>query len=220
MKHLLILISALTLILPNTSFGQGQNNNYDIDSEDLKNIFKEQGINIFKYSFELEKGEYISISYEIYENKKIVDEKNVIEDIQIDNDMRFDHHLSRKDTIVLHRFYFFKENDTLSMRQKLPGVELVQKIDLSNVEIGDFNSRTGVDLNLPGRQEILFYYGLLKKNEGIKKTNGWLTCSSGISKDKLITDYDFVILFYAEKITKERTKTIIEEIKPKKPNKN
>lgn len=216
MKYLWILISAFALFITDSTFGQGQNNNYDIDSENIKSIFKEQGIDIFKYPFELKKGEYISISYEIYESKKIVANKNLIEDFQIENEMIIDHHYARKDTIVFHRFYFLKKNDSLSMRQKLPGVEMVQKIDLSKVKIGGFNSRTEVNLNLPGKQEILFYYGLLKESDGIKKTNGWLPCSTGISKDKLTTDYDFVILFYAEKITKERTKTILEEIKTKK----
>ncbi len=44
-------------------FGQGLNNNYEFDNEDVKNIFKMQGIEVFKFPFELKKGEYISLSW-------------------------------------------------------------------------------------------------------------------------------------------------------------
>ncbi len=160
---------------------------------------------IFKYPFSLKKSEYISISYEIFNNGKLTAKKNIIEDLQIENEIRIDHHISRKDTTTFHRFYFFEKNNTLTMRQNLPGIKLVQNIDLSKIEIGSFNSRANIPQDLSKKQEILFYYG--------NKSKGWLNCSTGISKTDLIKSYDFVILFYAEKIKKERTKTILKEIK-------
>ncbi|MDN3667372.1 hypothetical protein ACFFU1_10775 [Algibacter miyuki] len=185
-------------------FGQGENNNYDIDSEDLKSIFEGQGIYIFKYPFALKKGEYISISYDIFENGKLKAKKHVIEDFQIDNGIRINHHIARKDTTVFHRFYFFENKDMLTMRQTLPGIKPVQNIDLSKILAGSFNSRTNIPTDLSKKEEILFYYG--------NKSKGWLNCSTGISKSDLIRSYDFVILFYAEKINKIRTKNILKEI--------
>ncbi len=192
-------------------FGQGENNDFDIDSEDLKSVFEGQGIHIFKYPFDLNKGEYISISYEIFENGKLTAKKHLIEDFQIDNKIKIDHHIARKDTTVFHRFYFFEKNDTLTMKQTLPGIKPVEKIDLSKIVTGSFNSRTNIPTDLSKKEEILFYYG--------NKSKGWLNCSTGISKTDLIKRYDFVILFYAEKIKKERTKTILEEIKSTAHNK-
>jgi hypothetical protein len=186
-------------------FGQGENNNYDIDSEDIKNVFEGQGIHIFKYPFALKKGEYISISYEIFENGKLTAQKHLIEDFQIDNNIEFDHHIARKDTTVFHRFYFFKKKDTLTMTLTLPNIKPVENIDVSKIVSGSFNSRSDIPKDLTKKEEILFYYG--------NTSEGWLDCTTGISKTDLIKRYDFVILFYAEKITKERIKTILEEIK-------
>lgn len=211
MKHLLPTIILLFLI--NFTFAQGLNNKYDIDSEDLKNVFKEQGVDIFKFPFDLKKGEYISISYEIYQEGILMDKKNIIEDMQIGNGITMDHHISRKDTVIFHRFYFLKKNDTLVMRQNFPGASTIQKINLSNITIGGFNSRVNVSPDLLNKEEILFYYGNLKKRKNDGKSKGWLMCSTGIPKNELIKNYDFVILFYAERITKERTKTILKEIK-------
>ena len=186
-------------------FGQGLNNNYEIDSEDLKNVFKGQGIHIFKYPFDLKKGEYISISYEIFEDGKLITSKHLVEDFQIDNKITINHHIARKDTTAFHRFYFFEKNDTLKIEPTLPGIQTTEKIDLSKIVTGGFNSRTEIPTDLSKKGEILFYYG--------NKSKGWLSCSTGITKADLIKQYDFVILFYAEKINKERTKTILEEIK-------
>jgi len=186
-------------------FGQGENNKYEVDTEDIKNVFEGQGIHIFKYPFQLKKEEYISISYEIFEDGKLIEQKNIIEDFQIDNGIRFDHHIARKDTLVFHRFYFYKKNDSLTMKEVLPGIKTLQNIDLSKVKLGGFNSRTNVPEQLSQKEELLFYYG--------NKSGSLLNCSTGILKSDLIKKYDFVILFYADKIIAERTKTILDEIK-------
>ncbi|MDO3695981.1 hypothetical protein QVZ41_14105 [Wenyingzhuangia sp. chi5] len=202
MKNISIFI--ITLFMNITLFGQGTNNKYEIDSEDLKNVFEEQGIHIFKYPFKVDKGEYISISYEVYEKGKLQTRKNPIEDFQIKQGIQINHHISRKDTIAFHRFYFFEKNKSLIMEQVLPGIELNQKIDLSKINFGSFNSRSNVPENLLNKQEILFYYG--------NESDGWLECTTGVSKENLIKSYDLVILFYAEKITKKETKTILKKI--------
>src|SRR5690606_27382070 len=103
-----------------------------------------QGIHIFKYPFALKKGEYISISYELFENGKLTTRKHLIEDFQIKNEIKIDHHIARKDTTVFHRFYFFEKNDTLTMKQILPGIKPIEKIDLSKILTGSFNSRTNI----------------------------------------------------------------------------
>jgi len=164
----------------------------------------------------LKKGEYVSIGCEVYEKGKLIKTNHFIEDFQIDNDIRINHHIAKKDSTVFYRFYFFEKNDTLKMRGIFNGINPVQKFDLSNVAVGSFNSRTDIPKDLLKRHELFFYYGLLKGEEKIKQSDGWLDCSSGLPKDKLIDEYDFVIMFFAEKITKERVATILDEIRESK----
>lgn len=200
----LIKISFLLSLSSLLTFGQGINNEYKVDSEDLVNIFKEQGINVFKFPFELLKGEYISISYEIYEYGKLIERKNVIEDFQTENELQFNHHLCRKDTTLFHRFYFFTEKDSLKMKEVLPGFTTFQKIDISSVGISDFAARTDIDASLPTKREIMFYYALFENSDKMKDNESWLTCPTGKSNDTLIESYDLLILFFAERISAER----------------
>lgn len=193
------------------TFGQEFNNDYKIDSEDLVNIFEEQGINFFKFPFELAKGEYISISYNIYEYGKLIEQRNVIEDFQKENDLQFNHHHCRKDSTIFHRFYFFKERDSLKMKQVLPGFTTFQKIDISKVGISDFAARTNVDVSLPIKREIIFYYALYDNSVKMKENEGWLPCPTGKSNDKLRNSYDLLILFFAERISTERAKSFLGE---------
>lgn len=201
------IITTLSLFFSLILFSQGLNNDYEIDSEDLKKIFEAQVIHIFKYPFELKKGEYISISYDIYKKGKLSTTKHSIEDFQIKNEIKIDNHIARKDTIVYHRFYFIEQESILKLNQNLPGIEISDKIDLSSIKQGTFNSRSNVPTKLTKKEEILFYYG--------NNSNDWLNCTTGISKENLIKDYDLVVLFYAEKISKKRTRTILNEIENK-----
>lgn len=186
------------------TFGQEFNNDYKIDSEDLVNILKEQGVNVFKFPFELVEGEYISISYNIYEYGKLIEQRNVIEDFQKEIDLQFNHHHCTKDTTIFHRFYFFEESDSLKMKQVLPGFTAFQKIDISKVGMSNFATRTNVDASLPIKREILFYYAFYDNSAKMKENKGWLPCPTGLSNEKLINSYDLLILFFAERISAEK----------------
>lgn len=196
-------------------YSQGANNDYSYDMEDVKNIFQMQGINTFKFPFQLKKGEYISISYEVYEFEKKIKSIDIIEDFQIKNDFIIDHHIAKKDTTIYHRFYFMTENDSLIIKSVLPGITSTGKIDISKVAISDMNSWTGTKRDLSEKQAILFYYANYKGSKNYKEQDGWLSCTTDISKDMLIHDYDLVILFYAEKIDAVRAKNILQEEKYK-----
>ncbi|MCI1786413.1 MAG: hypothetical protein LKI59_09825 [Bacteroidales bacterium] len=193
------LIALLFVFIRIYCSGQGLNNNYKIDSEDIKNVFEYEGIHVFKYPFNLGKGEYVSIGYDVFENGKLIENKHIIEDFQTDAGITFNSYISRKDTTALYRFYFLEKGDSLEMHEVMPGFSGLQKIDISKIATGGFNSRINVPADLSVRHELLYYYGLFKNGEKIKKTGGWLPCSTGLPKDKLIRDYDFVIMFYAEK---------------------
>ncbi len=210
MKQLILIVS-LSLFMTNLSFSQKTNNNFEFDTEDFTNLFKEKGINVFKFPFNRTIGEYISISYEIYEYGKLIEKRNIIEDFQTENEIQFNHHHCRKDSLEFHRFYFFEEKDSLKMKQVLPGFSTFQKIDISKVGVADFNTRSHINSNLPEKKEIMFYYALYNDSDKMKKTDGWLPCPTGKSNNKLIESYDFIILFFAERINKDRARGVLGE---------
>jgi hypothetical protein len=204
------MITMFSLISLSSIFGQGLNNDYQLDNEDLKNIFRMQGINVFKFPFELKKGEYISLSYCIYEDgieKKCCD---LIEDFQIKLGINIDHHLSRQDTTVFHRFYFMNQGDSiLNINIVAPGISMNEQIDISKVEVGDFTASLHIGENLPEKKDILSFYALFPESK--KYQEGFLVCATGLPPEKLVANYDFVLIFFAEKITEERVKNILEE---------
>ena len=93
------------------------------------------------------------------------------------------------------------------MIQKIPGFSANQQIDISKVNIGKFERMREVDTNLVQKNLILYYYANYRKSKKDKKANGWLNCSAGNSVEDLKKKFDFVILFYAKRISaKEATK--------------
>ncbi|MGQ1786161.1 MULTISPECIES: hypothetical protein [unclassified Saccharicrinis] len=210
MKNL-VLIFGLSLLTAGLTFSQGTNNDYEFDTEDLSNIFDEMGINVFKFPFELKKGEYISVSYEMYENGKRIKQRNIVEDIQVENGLKFNHHHSPKDTTVYHRLYFYNKGDSLLMQFVVPGISITGKVDIARIGQSSFSARVDILKNLPHKREIMYYYANYKNSEKEKESKGWLNCPAGKSNEELIDRYDLVILFFAERINAQRAKHILEE---------
>ena len=211
MKKVLLFLTSIFFV-SNLCFGQGLNNNYQLDEEDLKNVFKMQGIDVFKFPFQLEKGEYISLSYCIYKNGIEIERCDLIEDIQIEAGIAFNHHLSFRDTTSFHRIYFMNQSDSiLNIRVVVPGISIYKKIDIANIVLSDCTASLNINYKLPVKTDILSYYALFNDSEKLVKYDGSLPCASGLSKEKIISRYDFVLIFFAERITKERVKTILEE---------
>ena len=211
MKKILFILTSLFFI-SHQSFGQGLNNNYQFDDDDLKNVLKLQGINVFKFPFYLNKGEYISLSYCIYENGIEKERCNLIEDFQIEAGFKIDHHLSRQDTTIFHRLYFLNQGDSiLNTRIIVPGITANKKIDISKIELSNFTASLDIKENLPEKRDILSFYALFPESEKYRKSGGSLECATGLSPNELIEKYDFVLILFAEKITNERAKNILEE---------
>ncbi|MDR2579863.1 MAG: hypothetical protein LBC85_02575 [Fibromonadaceae bacterium] len=216
-----VLILAMFLLIFSSSAGQGLNNDFQFDNEDMKNIFELQGISVFKFPFELKKGEYISISYCIYENGIEKERHDLIEDFQIDAEIRFDHHLSRNDTTIFHRIYFMNQSDSiLSIRVIEPGISMNKKVDIIKVGVSGFTASLNIEERLPYKRDIVSFYALYLDSEKYNKNDGWLPCPTGKSPEKLVDECDFVLIFYAERITKERVKNILEEDYYKLKNEN
>ena len=194
----------------NLCFGQGLNNDYQFDNEDLTNIFKMQGIHVFKFPFQLDKGEYISLSYYIYENEIEKERCDILEDIQIGLGLTMDHHLSRRDTTAFHRIYFMTQDDSLNIKVVVPGFSIERKIDISKVESSGCTASLNIDEKLPDKRDILSFYAYFHDSDKYQEY-GFTRCPTGLPTEKMIEYYDFALIFFAERITKERAETILEE---------
>jgi len=216
-KVMLIWLNMFLIFSP--CIGQGLNNDYQFDNEDLKNIFKLQGIDVFKFPFELKKGEYISLSYCVYENGNEKEHCNLIEDFQIDLGFEIDHHLSRRDTTVFHRIYFAVQEDSLNIQVVVPGISMNRKVDISKVEFSDCTASVNINDKLPDKRDILSFYALYHDSNKYQE-GGFSRCPTGLPPKEMVESYDFVLIFFAERITKERAKSILEEEYYKQNNAN
>ena len=144
MKRLLF-IRVLLFLAPGLAFAQGNNNRYDFDQQDLQKIFKSQGIEVFKFPFDLKPGEYVSISYDEYENGRLTKRVDVLEDIYLTAGFDMSpYYISQKDTSTFYRFYFLNQADSvMSINMIMPGMEAGGKFDISKVKLGGFNAYCG-----------------------------------------------------------------------------
>lgn len=210
----IILVLTYFFLISGYNFAQGLNNNYLIDNEDIKNLYQMQGINVFKFPFHLAQGEYISLSYHIYEYGVEKEKCNLIEDFQIEEEIEFNHHIAYKDTTVFHRLYFVNQGDSsLNIRIVVPNISINKTVDISKVALWDFTASLNIKEDLLQKRDVLSFYGLYPDSKKYHETEGILSCATGFSPSQLIEKYDFVLIFFAEKITKQRSKTILEEIR-------
>ena len=198
----------ISLILIITSIC-GMSQEFDIDDEDLRNLLEIQGIHAFKYQFKLQKGEYISIEYDIYKYGEKINNRKVIEGFMKEVGIRFNHHHAKKDTTVYHRFYFYENSDSLEMHEYLPGFKGVQNIDISGVKEGDFKNIKHIASRLSQKRMILYYYSIYPNSKNYKESEGWLTCPTGKSLEELKNDYDFLIVFYADRISAKEAEELL-----------
>ncbi len=211
-KAFLLLIGLITSLV---LYAQGLNNPYPYDTEDLKNILEMQGYKTFKFPFKIKEGEYISISYDVYQFGKKIKEGHFIEDFQTKNDLIINHHIAQKDTTVYLRFYFTEKDDSLIVKNVLPGITGMEKFNISGIALSEISGYGETDESMSGRQQLMFYYGLYQDSEIFKKENETLYCPTGLSKESLIQNYDLIIMYYAERISAERAKNILNENKYK-----
>jgi|GEM_PF-2276747 len=186
------------------------------DDEDLKNIFSMIGVNSFKFPFEVKHGEYISISYEIFEYGNMIDSVGVIENLMYENEILFNHHHSRHDTTYYSRLYFYEKEDSLKIHFHLHGVSCYRKVDISNTANNIYNQVYDVEKNLDynERQVILYYISLYGDSDNYNKLEGWIRCKPqrDINEEivyDFISGYDLVIIFYAERISAEKAMKLL-----------
>ncbi len=188
------------------------------DDEDLKNIFSIIGIHPFKFPFEVKKGEYVSISYSVYEFGELIEKFKFIEDFMYETGLRFNNHHSWNDTINYHRLYLYEKQDSLQVNVILPSFSSRKRINISNISNIKHNKSNDIEICLDeGKAVVILYsYGLYNDSENFKKLGGWLRGepSSNISEttiNELKEKYDLLIVFYAERISAKKAIELLGE---------
>lgn len=193
-SNCLVLFIIFVLCLPVFSQHSFQSS---FDDTDYRVILKEQGVDLFKKLLTVKRGEYIDINIEVYEKGKLVETYNQIASLikLFEKDygpgIELNYHVSRKDTTLFHRFYFFKQDDTLKIIVTVPGVQTAFMYNISKVKQGGIYEMHDVPHDLERKTLLGFYYGTIK--------DAWLGCPSGIVEEQLITKFDVVILIFGEK---------------------
>jgi hypothetical protein len=169
-------------------------NQSSFDDIDYTSILGQQGISFFKNKFTLQKGEYIDINIEVYEKGKLIENYNPLSALTktFGNEISFDYQVSKKDTTIYHRFYFFRQKKTLKVLINVPGISSPYERNISKVKEDEIYKIPDLPYNLEKKTILGYYYGIYKKNT-------WLSCPSGLTKEEMIKTYDIVIVIYGEK---------------------
>ena len=171
-----------------------------IDGIDFKTILKEQGISYFKDLLSLKRGEYIDVNIDVYEKGKLVESYNQLDNLikilkkSFGPDIQQNYHVSKNDTTIYHRFYFFEQDDSLKIVINVPGIKSSFKYDIQKIKESDIYQIPNISDDITQKTLLGFYYGIYKDNN-----NEWLDCPSGLSVEELLTNFDLVILIFGEK---------------------
>jgi hypothetical protein len=193
-KSILILLAGFIFQIP--AYSQITNHS-PIDDIDYTCILGQQGISFFKNKLALKKGEYIDISIEVYEKNKLVENYNLLNNVakvlakDFGENVSIDYQVSKMDTTIYHRFYFFKQNNILKILINVPGMSGSFEHNISRVKEGEIYQILDTPNNLEKKTVLGYYYGIYK--------NALLECPSGLKKEEMIKTYDIVIVISGEK---------------------
>jgi len=171
-----------------------------VDEIDYKTILNEQGISYFKNLLTLKRGEYIDINIDVYEKGKLVESYNPLDDLirklekSFGAGIKLNNHISRNDTIIYHRFYFFKNEDSLKIVINSPGIKSTFKYGIQKIKVSNIYQIPNISNDIDQKTLLGIYYGVFKDNN-----NDWLDCPAGLSVENLLKKFDLVILIYGEK---------------------
>lgn len=186
-----------------SAFGQGTNNDFDYDQADFNMLFKEMGFSVFKFPVKQERNEILDIVIEEYRNGSLHESQSAIakakkqfEDIGVDilPYVRPKMSENQTDSIYLTRFYFEKQDTSLSVKFSSHGLSMPLDFEVANLNVGSvrarFSTKEAIDehgyLQVDGEETLIYFYGNLEEDKTL-----W--CPAGLSKEQLIKKFDYVV---------------------------
>lgn len=212
MKNLFCTIVCL-LMCQCLLLSQGTNNDFDFDTEDLQFLFSKLGYEAFKFPVRQSSGELLDVYIEEYKDKQlskrisVIDKTNeVFQQYGIDASAYVEPKLdsAQTDSVFWHRFYVEYSDTLVKLHVITHG--LTVPVECSVSDLNTSNARALYDikekldeqdyLTVDTATMLLFFYANSKENP-------LLTCPAGLSKEKIIEMYDYVVFVYIEPYTAE-----------------
>jgi hypothetical protein len=202
MKKLIIALFAFFCVFDANA--QGLNNNYPLDSVDVKNVFTMLGVEVFKFPFEnknkldyiklLEKkgkSQYLKLYYEVWKNDSLVVTYNTTGGL---DEMIKNNYLSMDKDNRIVRLYDRQLNDTtVLLMLDINGIIITQDFIYPQGKYGMHNSRAFSDFQPePGKKKPIYVRTFVDKKQTI------MHCPAGRTKEIITKDYPYVIFLIAE----------------------
>lgn len=197
MKNLILLI---IFFYSNHVFSQGTLNDFPYDKDDLNIILNEMGFHTFKYPIKQSVNQLCDFVIEQYQDGILLNTKSIIqstrkkfEEYGIDWKKYFN---PLKDSIYFHRFYFKKQDSTLSLRIKSQGsssVETINKLGSSLYDLRTLDKiKSEIDendfLTVDSEKDLIFLYSNMNNVRSEP-----LYCPSGLPKNEVIKRFKYVL---------------------------
>lgn len=202
------IIPILLLLVSSNVFSQGTLNDFPYDKEDLNIILNEMGFHTFKYPIKQSVNQLCDFVIEEYQDGKLINTKSIVqstrkkfEDYGLDWKKYFN---PLKDSIYFHRFYFRKQDSTLSLRIKSQGsssVETINKLGSSLYDVRTLDKiKSEIDksgfLTLDSEKDLIFLYSNMNNNRSEP-----LYCPSGLPKNEVIKRFKYVLYITLKQYT-------------------
>jgi hypothetical protein len=198
MRHFLALFTFL--LISTIIFAQGTNNDFSLDDEDLKYVFKELGFESYKFPIQQSASVLYDIIVEEFKDGKLLNSSSTIEgmkdtfkDFGLDATTYF---RPSTDSTFFHRFYIHSNDTLLKLMVKSHGASYPYKFALTDVSNHSsralFSTKEEIDslgyLRISEPKNIMFIYA-----NSLDEKDKPLWCPAGLPKEKLIQQFYYVI---------------------------
>jgi len=206
MKRFIFIILVLFLSIGKNLGQETLNTKYD--GEDLMHIFKMSGIETYKFSVNLKRNEFLSLSYRVYADGELKFDANkgrIKKFLSQSRPQTPNPGTATQDTTFLYRVYLKNEADSLLRVNFVnPGLVEGSLVKLLNSKVSEIKRNPEIDKDLPRQTDIISYCGYHSRKSMIERLKAYahpegVGCSF-FSVDDFIKQYDVVVVFSIEKL--------------------
>lgn len=204
-----ILPFLIFLLIASTSFGQGTNNDFDFDNQDLKFLFSKLGYGVFKFPVKQSRDQIFDIIVEEYRDGQLSSRKTAIEitaeafkDFGIDAKKyakpKMDSTMT--DSVYFHRFYTERSDSILTVHVNTHGITTPIKFDIKDLSVGNVRARyeTKEEIDSLGFMEVSDKKKVLILFYANKDPNKPLWCPAGLPLEEIKKRFYYATFVFIE----------------------
>jgi hypothetical protein len=195
------LFTSLLALSSHVALSQGPNNDHPFDGDDLAQVLDMQGISAFKFPFELKRGEYVALSYEVWKNGALQETVSPFDEMVALYGGMPDHTTARTDTTLVQRLYALQAADSITLRLLQQGSDgrITSDKKIPRADVGQFTAALEIDPRLAKKTAILYYFGVFAGSEHFVRNGGFARCGTGDALPELLQSNDLVVAISAER---------------------